>query len=493
MEDEVYEKMKQLAREILVLSRNTLLVNLRFLDNALSRFTLVPTEYSSLLTDGRHLFFNPKYVLARYRTEQQVTVRDYLHMVLHGVFRHMYMDPSLNRPYWDLACDIAVENIISELGLSAAASVREKAQADTLAKLRGQVKTMTAEKLYRHLVSTVQSPGKVASLRGLFYADNHEIWYMTLEEISVMLKVTFLPDGSAQEGEGKGSGEDKDGKGQGSGKGKGQQSGDDSGSGDGSESGEDGKSSTPDFRSQDAQDWKDISEKMQMDLETFSAKLQGSGAGNLMQSLNAVNREKYDYTAFLRKFATMGEVMKINDDEFDYVFYTYGLRLYEKMPLVEPLEYKEVRRIKEFVIAIDTSGSTSGELVQAFVQKTYNVLKSTESFFSKINLHIVQCDAKVQEHVKITSQEEFDQYLKTMKIRGLGGTDFRPVFKLVDELIAQKEFRNLKGLIYFTDGYGTFPARKPDYDTAFVFVQDEYNNPDVPPWAIKLVLEKDEI
>jgi hypothetical protein len=26
-----------------------------------------------------------------------------------------------------------------------------------------------------------------------------------------------------------------------------------------------------------------------------------------------------------------------------------------------------------------------------------------------------------------------------------------------------------------------------------VFVDDEYNNPDVPPWAIKLVLQKDEI
>ena len=80
-----------------------------------------------------------------------------------------------------------------------------------------------------------------------------------------------------------------------------------------------------------------------------------------------------------------------------------------------------------------------------------------------------------------------------MKIRGLGGTDFRPVFQKVDELIKEKEFRNLKGLIYFTDGYGTFPAKKPDYDTAFVFIEDEYNNPDVPAWAIKLILQREEI
>ena len=63
----------------------------------------------------------------------------------------------------------------------------------------------------------------------------------------------------------------------------------------------------------------------------------------------------------------------------------------------------------------------------------------------------------------------------------------------MDELIKEKEFRNLKGLIYFTDGCGAFPAKKPNYDTAFVFVDDDYNNPDVPPWAIKLVLQKDEI
>lgn len=213
----------------------------------------------------------------------------------------------------------------------------------------------------------------------------------------------------------------------------------------------------------------------------------------MLQNLRAVNREKYDYTAFLKKFAVRGKVMRLDPDEFDYVYYTYGLQLYKNMPLIEPLEYREVKRIREFVIAIDTSGSTSGELVQKFVQKTYNILKSTESFFSKINLHIIQCDAAIQEDVKITCQEEFDKYLETMTIKGLGGTDFRPVFAYVNELQQKKEFQNLKGLIYFTDGYGTFPEKRPEYETAFVFVNDGYNNLEVPPWAIKLILQQDEI
>ena len=108
-------------------------------------------------------------------------------------------------------------------------------------------------------------------------------------------------------------------------------------------------------------------------------------------------------------------------------------------------------------------------------------------------MHILQCDADIQEHVKITCQEEFDKYLQTMQIRGLGGTDFRPVFELTDKLIKDKEFTNLKGLIYFTDGFGKFPNKKPEYETAFAFIDNEYNNYNVPPWAIKLVLREEDI
>ncbi|MBR3819144.1 MAG: metallopeptidase [Clostridia bacterium] len=432
-----------------MLSRNTLLVNLRFLDSALSQFEFVPYDGAPLATEGKHLCYNSIEVLKRYKSEKEVSVRDYLHLVMHCVFRHMFMNPTIDRPCWDLACDIAVEYSISELGLKSATAKREALQQKVFSELKQEIKILTAEKIYRYYLDKGLSSLDMAQLRGCFYADNHFLWYETEDVIA------SVTGESQNENPGDNSGNEASGQSL-------------------------------------SEIWKDISEKMQTDLETFS-KQQGDKAGGLMQNLNAVNREKYDYTAFLKKFAVLGEAMKINDDEFDYIFYTYGLKMYEKMPLIEPLEYKEVRRIKEFVIAIDTSGSVEGELVQTFVQKTYNILKSTESFFIKINLHIIQCDAEIQEHIKITTQDEFDTYLKTMKIRGLGGTDFRPVFEFTQKLIDEKEFTNLKGLIYFTDGYGTFPAQKPDFDSAFVFVDDEYNNPDVPPWAIKLVLQKDEI
>lgn len=442
------EKLNTLSRDVLVLSRNTLLVNLRFLDAALSRFVLVRIPEGTLATDGRHLYFEPLYILNRYREEKEIPVRDYLHVLLHCILMHLGGTEDVERELWDLACDIAVEHIIAEINISAARAHREIRQKDVYETLTEAGCHFTAEKLYRFFLKEKLPESTIRSWQELFRADDHTLWYLA------------NGDSAGQEEA-------------------------------------DGKSRNPNQgNSPDAEDpeeiWKEIARRMEMELESF-AKGQGEKAGNFLQNLKEVNRETYDYTSFLKKFAVIGELMQINDDEFDYNYYTYGLKLYENMPLIEPLEYKEAKRVREFVIAIDTSGSVAGDEVQAFVQKTYNILKSTESFFSKINLHIIQCDADIQEHVKITCQEEFDAYMENMQIHGLGGTDFRPVFREVDRLIQEKEFTNLKGLIYFTDGFGTFPKRKPNYDAAFVYVNDLAENPVVPPWAIKLVLRREDL
>ena len=81
------EQLDALARDVLRLSRNTLLVNLRFLDAALSQFTLLSGPWA-LATDGQHIYYDPRAVLRSYRAEREGPVRDYLHMVLHCVFRH---------------------------------------------------------------------------------------------------------------------------------------------------------------------------------------------------------------------------------------------------------------------------------------------------------------------------------------------------------------------------------------------------------------------
>ena len=64
-----------------------------------------------------------------------------------------------------------------------------------------------------------------------------------------------------------------------------------------------------------------------------------------------------------------------------------------------------------------------------------------------------------------------------------------PAFAYVDQLLKMGSFQRLRGLLYFTDGYGMFPAKMPPYDTAFIFMKDDYRDVDVPPWAIKLILD----
>ena len=51
--------------------------------------------------------------------------------------------------------------------------------------------------------------------------------------------------------------------------------------------------------------------------------------------------------------------VKLDPDEFDLNFYTYGLSVYGNLPLIEPLETRESKKIEELALVIDTSYSTS--------------------------------------------------------------------------------------------------------------------------------------
>ena len=426
--DREKEKISALAARVLTLTRDSMMVNLRFLDTALSRLKFAERPgLGFYATDGVQVYYDPRILLRDYKEEPNRILRIFLHMLFHCIFYHSFQYEKLDRESWDLAADIAVENAILELDVyQGKLPVDEEARAK-LKVLREDAGGLTAEKLYRYFQRNPLSFLAAEEYRRFFKRDEHRYWQPKQE--------LLIP----------------------------------------------------------AQDWKKISERIKADLKSFS-KARGQGSSeSIEKNLGEATRERYDYEGLLKRFTVLGEDLKLSEDEFDYVYYTYGLSTYGNIPLVEPLEYRDVKKVRDFVIAIDTSASCRGEIVRAFLKKTYSILKSEETFFHKMNVHILQCDNEVRNDTRISSQEEFDHFLKNGKLTGFGSTDFRPVFSHVDALLAEGEFEDLKGLIYFTDGYGVYPETMPEYEVVFAFLQEDDKAPEVPSWAVKVVLSDEEL
>ncbi len=200
--------------------------------------------------------------------------------------------------------------------------------------------------------------------------------------------------------------------------------------------------------------------------------------------------ERGDYRRVLKRLAGWREEAGLSQEEFQYSWYAYGLQLYGNLPLIEPLEYREEKKISDLAIVIDTSGSCEKELVQVFLEETRGILERESLFFQRFCLHILQCDNRVQRDDCIRSREEFERYLENLVIRGGGGTDFRPAFQRIGELRGNGELKDLKGILYFTDGCGQYPREEPDYQVWFVMLKGHFDAIDMPDWIHRLVLEE---
>lgn len=502
------QKMTLLASEVLNFCRQRILVNMRFLEPAVRALTEKPWKYSGdengileesagknlskcingysdateqnvadvcgMGTDGKYLYYDPEYVLRAYQKEKGYISRMYLHLTLHGIFRHFFVSPQVERKRWNLACDIAAEYIIESWKLDFAdisIGREEQWEAERIRKIVG---LMNAEKIYGYLKK--QEESEIGRMEKIFRRDDHGIWYQekkTRHIVSHRKSDDIKQRQNHQNYQNQQSDqwkEEKDQRGQ-------IQS--------------DVQMANMALLDQKLEEmWKQIAQKIQVDLETFMKSRSGE-AGDFLVSLKLANRKKQDYRAFLQKFSRIGERMKINDEEFDYNFYTYGMQLYGNMPLIEPLEYKDIHMVKTFVTVIDTSGSVEEEKLRRFLEKTYQILDGAQQSTDRVNFHLIQCDAKVQKDVKITSEKELEQVMDDLTLYGRGGTDFRPAFEYVEELHRSGKLTNLNGVLYFTDGMGIYPGKKPDYPVAFVYDCERLDQiPEVPAWAIRYLLDE---
>lgn len=110
----------------------------------------------------------------------------------------------------------------------------------------------------------------------------------------------------------------------------------------------------------------------------------------------------------------------------------------------------------EGVVAIDTSGSMADDL-QAVFSEVHSLLRT----FGRFNLTLIQCDADIQSVHTISDECPIPP--KAFEARGLGGTDFRPVFEWVDRIPEPPNF-----LVYLTDGCGPAPDQPPPYPVLWI-------------------------
>ena len=236
--------------------------------------------------------------------------------------------------------------------------------------------------------------------------------------------------------------------------------------------------------------WQGQGEKLLRSGNPRSKRKAGTAKRNRAQSLVPAKGQRGDYRGILMCLSSYREDSRLNLDEFQYSWYTYGLEMYGDMPLIEPLEYSEERKIADLVIVIDTSGSCEKELVRVFLEETRGILEQERLFFRSFCLHLIQCDNQVQRDDCVHNKEEFEKYLEHLEIRGGGGTDFRPAFERIEELRRRGELRDLRGVLYFTDGCGWYPRKEPDYQVWFVLLNGHFDAIDMPDWVNRLVLEE---
>lgn len=420
---------EDLGRRILASARNELYLKLKLLDLALGSLPFSAGQAEPAGTDGEALYFTPDSLMRLYQKNRSYVIRIYLHILLHCLFCHPFDRKGRKEELWSLACDVAVEALIDRLHLRCAHIPSGAFRKSCIARLEKELSVLTAEGICRELEKYALSDAERNRWEKEFHLDDHRLWT---------------------------------------------------------------QGRRPGVQNPNRQRWEDIRERMQTEIALFSREA-SEGEGDLMEQLRISSRPRYDYREFLRKFTALREEMQVDPDSFDYIFYHYGMELYGNMPLIEPQETREVRRIEEFVIVIDTSMSCRGELVRRFLEETYQVLSETESFFKNARIHILQCDERVQSDVMLTNAGELKRYMEHFTLKGGGGTDFRPAFAYVEDQMARKRYGRLRGLLYFTDGYGVFPVKMPPFETAFVFLQNQYRDVDVPPWAIKLILGEQEL
>ncbi len=427
--------LEDLGKRILNELKTELYLAMRFMGPALDR--LEPAMDLSTLsvgTDAECIRYNPTYLARAYLADPRKLLRCCMHILIHCLFRHMFAASRYDdRELFSLCADIAAEALIDSMEEPVLMEVPSDFREETIRSLREELRVLTAEKLYRHYSGRPRDFDLEKRLASEFGRDDHSFWERMNKE----------KPGPEQ-------------------------------------------NDPQNPLRQRENDWKNAADSTRKLLAAFGPEA-SDRKGRLSRTLSLQDDSRTDYREFLKKLSTVREEARVDPDNFDYAYYHYGIELYGNMPLIEENEYREIRRIDELVIAIDTSASTQARQVRKFLNETAHILSSRETFFHHVEIHLIECDDQIQNDLHLTDVKELHRHADSFAVHGGMGTDFRPVFRYVEELRKRGKLADLRGLMYFTDGYGIYPEEPACFDTAFVFCTDEdYDDTRVPAWAMKL-------
>lgn len=185
-----------------------------------------------------------------------------------------------------------------------------------------------------------------------------------------------------------------------------------------------------------AEEWEDI---------TRIAAAAGNVPASIKRALTKVKRPVIDWKAELAKYI---------DEAIAKSKYTLPARRFLGAGKAQYGYKKYKEDFESVVVAIDTSGSITREMIEQFLGEVMNI---TQAYTPKKTI-ILYCDTQVYEPDILEPGDTPD----FNKIAGGGGTYFWPPFKWVERnLIEEGEKPTV--FIYFTDGEANFPSAD-DYE-----------------------------
>ena len=541
--------LNNLGLRILNQAKIELSLSMRYLSRALDKLSFqMDFNTRRIGTEGEKIHFHPEFVFQLYVESPQKLYRLYMHSLLHCLFRHMFKTEGKEEELWNLATDIHVEYVLDSMDIELLYCQAYPFRESYFQKLEKEVKSLSAERIYAYLSEQNLSYSEKERLEQEFVKDDHCFWKklgeeegksgteeMESSEAGESRESTENPGGrenrketesSERRGDeereesfgGEKDGEKNDGlespnnenpKSQREGDSQSERVKDEEGiekeenaaqgSGDSKiteeekqrkkserKPGNENRTKEEERRKELDRDWEDIGKRTEEEMKGERNKEKGE---ILSWFLRLEHKSYTPFREFLRKFSVDREELKTDPESFDYGYYCFGLSQYGNMPLIEENEYREKRKIPELVIAIDTSYSTKGEMVKHFLEETLAILEDKDAFFSKCRVHILECDDRIREDILIENAEEMERYRESFEVNGGYGTDFRPVFHYIEDLRKKGELKELKALLYFTDGRGRYPKYAPNYTAAFVFPKGEdIDDENAPFWVMKLYI-----